>query len=372
MTSCRRPLCVAALALLGCTAGGTESASVPAWELGAPTLQLGEEDSPQLERVLNNVTSAARLPSGAIALANAGSSEIRYFSPTGSHLRTVGRRGRGPGDFSGSPMYISSSGDDHLLVYDVGTYRLTSLDAEGKVLSSVDLHRADTLNVSWRPRLYPNAYLVADEAPQARPCIDHLITGVAGRPERVSPLLGRVDQLGYLWVTNLQHSADSATTWSIYDLPGTRVATVTLPPEFTIFEITQRDILGLQRDSLGVERLVVRPLSRSTTSSLTCTTAAREVTPADSAVTSNLVAAGHAAVIAQETYYADHGRYSDRADSLKTPKLEGLSFGILSGDNRHWFGLVVDPKTRVTCAVGVGYQPPGWEEARARCSAQPD
>jgi hypothetical protein len=95
--------------------------------LDPPVLELGEEDSPRPELVLTDVTSAVRLPSGKLAIANAGTSEIRYFGAKGGYLRRVGRRGEGPGDFSGSSMYLWASGGDGLTVYDGGIFRLTSL-----------------------------------------------------------------------------------------------------------------------------------------------------------------------------------------------------------------------------------------------------
>jgi hypothetical protein len=45
------------------------------------------------------VTSVLRLPSGEVVVALMGQAELRVFGPDGQHLRTMGRTGRGPGEF---------------------------------------------------------------------------------------------------------------------------------------------------------------------------------------------------------------------------------------------------------------------------------
>jgi hypothetical protein len=73
------------------------------------------------------------------------------------------------------------------------------------------------------------------------------------------------------------------------------------------------------------------------------------------------------AVIAQEGFFADYGTYSTDADSLHLPERTDIAYVILSASKRQWFGMLVDSRTLTTCAIGVGYQPPGWVEGSARC-----
>ena len=49
---------------------------------------------------LCGVEDATRLSDGTIAVANAGTSEIRYYSADGGHLESWGRVGEGPGEFA--------------------------------------------------------------------------------------------------------------------------------------------------------------------------------------------------------------------------------------------------------------------------------
>jgi hypothetical protein len=332
-------------------------------------LDLGIEAGPPAELEFANITSAITLPGGSLAVANSGTSQIRYFAATGTFIRSIGRRGQGPGEFSGAPLYLHARGRDTLLVYDTGNLRLTVLDAQGAVWPSSDLARADTRGVAWFPRLYPNAFLEADEAPPVRPCIDQLVLHVASGPDYPAAALLRVDQLGYLWATPLPFTPTHPTAWRIYDLSGTLVATSTLPQGFSPFEISGRFMLGRLEDSLGVEHVVVLPFGRERTAKLTCASGAPRTLRPDSAALRTLRNAARIAILAQEAYYASHAAYADRSDVLPVPELSALRLVIVASDKRHWFGLLIDPGTGTTCATGVGYQPPGWEEAIARCSS---
>ena len=355
------------LLLAACVDHGRQSA-VPDWPVGPPTLALGLESGPPAELELANVTSAVLLPDSSLAVANSGTSEIRYFAATGLFLRSTGRRGQGPGEFSGAPLYLYARSQDTLLVYDTGNLRLTSLDATGALRASLDLARPDTLTLGWFPRLYPNAFLEADEAPTVRACIDQLVPRIAKRPEFPSALLVRVDQLGYLWAAPLPLASNQAVSWRIYNLSGQVVATSTLPAGFTPFQIGARAALGRLEDSLGVEHVVVIPIARGSAPPLSCPSTAAVAIHTDSAALRVLRNGLRVAIQAQEAYYADHSTYANRAEALSAPELAGLRLIVLVSDKRHWFGLVTDPRTGTTCATGVGYQPPGWQEAVSRCS----
>ncbi len=70
-----------------------------AWQIGPePTVSIGarEGDAPYL---FNGAVSATKLPNGRIVVADGGSRELRMFDPFGTHLRTWGGEGEGPGEF---------------------------------------------------------------------------------------------------------------------------------------------------------------------------------------------------------------------------------------------------------------------------------
>ncbi len=110
----------AVLLVIGC---GSERASVPSvsvrdsagttivenrgivradgggWSIGAePRVSIGSADGPETTQ-LYRVRGALRLPDGRIAVGNDGSREIKIFGAGGTHLKSVGGEGEGPGEF---------------------------------------------------------------------------------------------------------------------------------------------------------------------------------------------------------------------------------------------------------------------------------
>lgn len=62
------------------------------------SLTLGVEEGDEALQ-LHRVSDAMRLPDGRIVIANSGTHELRLFDAGGKYLRSVGRRGGGPGEF---------------------------------------------------------------------------------------------------------------------------------------------------------------------------------------------------------------------------------------------------------------------------------
>ena len=62
-----------------------------------PSLTIGDRDGEAY--LLSGVKGAMRLSDGRIVLANGGSNELRFFDASGVHIKSVGGKGDGPGDF---------------------------------------------------------------------------------------------------------------------------------------------------------------------------------------------------------------------------------------------------------------------------------
>lgn len=70
------------------------------WQVDSePVLQIGG-DGREGPTEFSNVVGVVRLRDGRIAVANAATHEIRLFDSSGRFLRALGRRGRGPGEFT--------------------------------------------------------------------------------------------------------------------------------------------------------------------------------------------------------------------------------------------------------------------------------
>jgi hypothetical protein len=86
----------------------------------------------------DQVRGISRLSDGRIVVANGGTHELRYFDPTGRHLRSVGRKGEGPGEFQGLGVLVTWSGDS-VAVYDWNLRRVSVFDSSGDFARSVTL-----------------------------------------------------------------------------------------------------------------------------------------------------------------------------------------------------------------------------------------
>ena len=94
-----------------------------------PTLEIGVEEGEE-PYMLNRVFDAMRLPDGRFLVGNSGTSEIRVFDSQGKFLRSVGRKGNGPGEFGElSSVRFWRMGDGSLLGYDGGNLRVHLFDS---------------------------------------------------------------------------------------------------------------------------------------------------------------------------------------------------------------------------------------------------
>jgi hypothetical protein len=107
------------------------------WRLSAePVLRVGvAEGDPAYQ--FGAVEGAVRLADGGIAVADRQSGEVRWYDARGRHVRTAGRKGRGPGEFT-SISWIRAVGDS-LAVSDRATSRVTVLSADGRVVRTAEM-----------------------------------------------------------------------------------------------------------------------------------------------------------------------------------------------------------------------------------------
>lgn len=101
--SLRVPLAALVLApLAACASGAADDRAdadrLLAWSVDAePQLHIGTDGS--AETMFDRIRGAVRMPSGKIVVADGGSRELRVFAPNGTFVRTLSRRGSGPGEF---------------------------------------------------------------------------------------------------------------------------------------------------------------------------------------------------------------------------------------------------------------------------------
>ncbi len=97
--------------------------SIPAFDIGA------SQDDPHQQLV--RPADPVRLPDGRIAVGDNGSYEIRFFDATGRWVRSLGRQGSGPGEFTDLRNVWLGPGDT-LFAYQGRTGQVSVLDPEGR------------------------------------------------------------------------------------------------------------------------------------------------------------------------------------------------------------------------------------------------
>lgn len=85
-------------------------------------------------------------PNGTILVVDPKDAVLRQFSSDGRPIRTFGRKGRGPGEFT-RPGWVSQCGTDSVFVWDIATATMTVLDAELQLVRS---WTALESRASWR------------------------------------------------------------------------------------------------------------------------------------------------------------------------------------------------------------------------------
>ncbi len=106
------------------SAWGERSARVDS----TPVLRIGADQIGPYQ--FSFISTALLLERGAIAVVEASANEIRFFDAEGQHVRTVGRRGRGPGEFQVISGLFRTTGDS-LTAHDQVERRVTIFPIDG-------------------------------------------------------------------------------------------------------------------------------------------------------------------------------------------------------------------------------------------------
>lgn len=96
---------------------------------GAPVLSIGLQAGADAYQLFG-VRDAAILPYGRVAVANAGTGEIRLFDADGTHVLSMGGAGEGPGEFRALETIEPWVGDS-ILGWDVRQQMISVFDADG-------------------------------------------------------------------------------------------------------------------------------------------------------------------------------------------------------------------------------------------------
>ncbi len=115
--------------LSSCGGDPRDTGAVPRWAVAPdPLFDVGADEEDTLHS-FGDVTGATRLPAGTVVVADRLSASLRYFDPEGRFVRSVGRKGEGPGEFD----YLAALRrcGDSLHAQDIGPWRITVFSLDG-------------------------------------------------------------------------------------------------------------------------------------------------------------------------------------------------------------------------------------------------
>lgn len=187
--------------VLGCTACGDGSVSppsifdddeLPVWQLHeAPEWAIGGEDT-RVEYQLSGVRGAV-IMEDRIAVADAGSREVRFYGLDGELVTRSGGRGVGPGEYASIGRVDRYRGDT-VAVWDQQARRMTLVASNGRIVGTAtpDFEGARSIFLTWVGTLPDGRMVFRDDLPTSslreaaagvrRDSVDLLVLDRSGAP----------------------------------------------------------------------------------------------------------------------------------------------------------------------------------------------
>jgi len=231
------------------------------WSLSAaPLVTIGVEEGDS-NYVLDRVVAAVRLSDGRIVVANGLSNQLRYFDTAGRFLRTVGRKGQGPGEFNGL-SWVGRLGGDSLLVWDRANARVSVVGPDGTFVRSFPIRRPGPASLTMSPtvlELLPGGELLASvrSATPPSPGLSrdstlYLRYGLDGLP---ADTIGRFPDREYY--TEMSRRADGVVAGiSRSPVPFTVAPSVAAAPEGLYFGVGATYEIGLYSGNGALKRII--------------------------------------------------------------------------------------------------------------------
>ncbi len=102
-----------------------------------PVLIIGENEE-DVNQLFSSIRGMARLSDGSIAVADRAAAEVRIYDETGQHLRSMGRAGEAPGEFS-NPFVLWITEGDTIWVGDYYPWSYNIFTAQGQLVRRMSL-----------------------------------------------------------------------------------------------------------------------------------------------------------------------------------------------------------------------------------------
>lgn len=357
------------------------------WTLAQdPSVSIGVaqgDEAHELDRVL----AVVRMSDGRIAALNAGSSEVRFFSPEGEHLASVGGSGSGPGEYQ-APRRLWRTPADSLVVFDARARRFSVLDGEGDLVATRPFERPADVAFPLDDWVHGHHWIESAIHPEDRGLIRDALDQMPPPTPGGTVRFVLLTDSGHLWTTNGIPPVDSDTVWTVYDLDGEPVAGITIPAGFEVHEVGPDYLLGVARDEVGVESIELygltgpegsiddrrtdlgtsAALGPGATGADTRPSGALPSKPAPPEVLTTL----RMMSTAQEVEYARSLAYTTDLEVLDVSVPDDLELALIQGGPGGW-AVIADLQTSdLQCYLGVGQSnrrsiPLGYSSGAAVC-----
>ena len=164
---------------------GAEALASLSWRLDSlPMLALGADPDP--DQQFYGIAGVQGLRDGGIMVVNGGTQELRFLDAEGRLVRSVGRKGEGPGEFL-EPALVRRVEGDSLLLWDIGLRRLQLFSPDG-----VDSRTVPLADWPWGAGALPPVGAVANRLliRKTRPI----------GPDHISGSGAKVDSVSFVWL----------------------------------------------------------------------------------------------------------------------------------------------------------------------------
>jgi hypothetical protein len=151
---------------------------------------------------------------------------------------------------SGRLIYLADSHDGQVAVFDTTGRRVSTFELK--------LDRRPVSREQWRRAV--NERLDAHPYASTRAFLDTTLQEI--EPRSLTPRIAEIqaDARDQLWVKTFDNIGSPVAVWVVVDLEGRPRRAVAAPSAFRPFEIGANYLLGVSRDSDGVERVVIYDL----------------------------------------------------------------------------------------------------------------
>ncbi|MEO7361245.1 MAG: hypothetical protein ABI120_13015 [Gemmatimonadaceae bacterium] len=301
---------------------------------------------------------------GAVLFADIKPVTLNVSESRDGSVRQIGRAGAGPGEYKAAPNFVGYRGDS-IVAYDASLKRWSLLSPNGmfvRILAVGPEAAAFSQSAAW----VSNGAIVFNASIEgARAPLVETISQVSAQM-RGEPLIIRQVSNGNLWVA----PTFSSTQWTVFDRAGRKRSAVQFPTAFRLEFANDTVAVGAVIDANDAPQIMRQPLrAGAVTAAKTAPVFTPSLTDAERApVQAALIKVLRNMVGKQEGVYSDGNTYTSTFEKLRVELPDGMKVSIVDASKTGWFGIALDQRTRVTCAMGVGYGVIGWSEAQAQCS----